>query len=108
MGKKDPYTMDIDKIDADEAETSTSVRKTYLSLQECEKRKKQGLCFKCGKKGLIKDCLNHPSITASVRKTVAKKDGEDDPEMEEFYAAWKAHKARKLKAAEKKKDDEDF
>jgi len=28
--------------------------------------------------------------------------------MEEFYAAWKAHKARKLKAAEKKKEEEDF
>ena len=108
VGKKDPYAMDIDKLDADEAKTSTSVRKTYLSPQEREKRKKQGLCFKCGKKGLIKDCPNHPSITASVRKTTAKKDDEDDPEMEEFYAAWKAHKARKLKAAEKKKEEEDF
>jgi hypothetical protein len=58
---KDPYAMEIDRTEMEEEEDSErKTRKTYLTPQERERRRKNGLCFKCGKKGLAKDCPNHP------------------------------------------------
>jgi len=107
---KDPYAMDIDRMgrddeeDADEEEAPRA-RKTYLSPQEWEKRCKNGLCFKCGKKGLIKDCPNHPMVT-TVKKTqtaVKPTTKTDNADYQEFLE-WKAFKARQAKKLSKKMD----
>jgi hypothetical protein len=70
-----------------------------------EKRRKNGLCFKCGKKGLIKDCLNHPTVT-TVKKIqmAAKPTTNKDADYQEFLE-WKAFKARQIK---KQSEEADF
>ena len=103
---KDPYTMDINRAYAsDDEEPEKLVRKNYLTPQERERRKKNGLCFKCGKKGLIKDCPNHPTV--STRTTTSHKVDQDDDYKE--FLEWKAFKAHQLRktAKETPNDDEE-
>jgi hypothetical protein len=62
-----------------------------------EKRRKNGLCFKCSKKGLIKDCLNHLTvIMVKKTQTAAKHTTNKDADYQEFLE-WKAFKARQVK-----------
>jgi hypothetical protein len=102
---KDPYAMDIDRTEMEEdSEGEKRTRKTYLTPQERERRRKNGLCFKCGKKGLAKDCPNHPTMTAT-RKVV--KETNDDDYTE--FLEWKAFKARQTKKGKaKESEEEDF
>jgi hypothetical protein len=106
--KKDPYAMDIDRaeVEDEEEEEAPRTRKTYLSPQEREKRRKNGLCFKCGKKGLIKDCPNHPTVTTVKKTQTAAKPAAktDDADYQEFLE-WKAFKARQAK---KQSEEADF
>ncbi|KIK38080.1 hypothetical protein CY34DRAFT_91600 [Suillus luteus UH-Slu-Lm8-n1] len=103
---KDPYAMDIDRMEMEEdSEGEKRTRKTYLTPQERERRRKNGLCFKCGKKGLAKDCPNHPTMTA------AKKVVKEDDDYAEFleWKAFKTRQARKGKAKkEESEEEEDF
>jgi hypothetical protein len=108
---RDPYAMDIDRMGRDDKEEADEeeaphARKTYLSPQEWEKRHKNGLCFKCGKKGLIKDCPNHPTITMVKKTQTAAKPttNSDDADYKEFLE-WKAFKARQAK---KQSEEADF
>lgn len=80
--------------------------------KSCDMRRKKGsLCFKCGKKGLIKDYLNHPTVT-TARKTQTNStsnSGKEDAEYQEFLE-WKVFKACQVKKLKKKEEweDEDF
>lgn len=92
--------MEIDEDNDGEKRT----RKTYLTPQECECRCKNGLYFKCGKKGLTKDCPNHPMMTAA-KKVV--KESQDDNYTE--FLEWKAFKACQTKKSKaKESEEEDF
>ncbi|KAG1788589.1 uncharacterized protein HD556DRAFT_1245001 [Suillus plorans] len=89
----------------DDGEKST--RKTYLSPQERERRKKGGLCFKCSKKGLIKDCPNHPTVTTARKtQTNSASSSKEDAEYQEFLE-WKVFKAGQVKKPKKKEESED-
>jgi hypothetical protein len=108
---KDLYAMDVDRMGRDDEEEGDEeeaprARKTYLSPQEREKRRKNGLCFKCGKKGLIKDCPNHPTVTTVKKTQTAAKPATktDDADYQEFLE-WKAFKARQAK---KQSEEADF
>jgi len=37
-----------------------------LSTKEYRKRRATGLCFKCGKKGLARDCLQHNEVNRNM------------------------------------------
>jgi hypothetical protein len=105
--KKDPYAMDIDRVEVEEDDKEApQTRKTYLSPQECEKRRKNGLCFKCGKKGLIKDCPNHLTVTTIKKTQTAAKPAAstNDADYQEFLE-WKVFKARQAK---KQSEEMDF
>lgn len=106
---KDPYAMDIDRIEAGEDNDSEkSTRKTYLTPQECDGRHKSSHCFKCSKKGLAKDCHNHPAVT-TARKTQTNStssSSKDDAKYQEFLE-WKAFKARQIEKGKKKEESED-
>jgi hypothetical protein len=64
--KKDPYAMDIDVVQTggEEASAEAPVRQGQLSAGEKDRRRRLGLCFKCGNKGLSRDCPNHPKTQA--------------------------------------------
>ncbi|KIK36416.1 hypothetical protein CY34DRAFT_16397 [Suillus luteus UH-Slu-Lm8-n1] len=104
---KDPYVMDIDHMEMEEdSEGEKRTRKMYLTPQEHKCRHKNGLCFKCGKKGLTKDCPNHPTMM-TAKKVV--KESNDDNYAE--FLKWKAFKARQAKKGKAKKEEskeEDF
>jgi hypothetical protein len=104
---KDPYAMEIDRTEMEEEDDGErKARKTYLTPQERERRCKNGLCFKCGKKGLAKDCPNHPTMTAT-RKVVKESNDDDYAEFLE-WKAFKARQAKKGKAKKEESDAEDF
>jgi hypothetical protein len=64
--RKDPYAMDIDRVETggEEASAEAPVRQGQLSAGEKDRRRRLGLCFKCGNKGLSRDCPNHPKMQA--------------------------------------------
>ncbi|KAG2068991.1 hypothetical protein BDR04DRAFT_1157246 [Suillus decipiens] len=105
---KDPYTMDINRTEEDN-EGEKKMRKTYLTPQEWEHRHKGGLCFICSKKGLTKDCSNHPTVTTNTRKVVKESSDDDYKEFLE-WKAFKVHQMKKKSPEPKKEesDDEDF
>jgi len=62
--RRDPYAMDIDKVDAEGEEATAESSARQLSAGEKDRRRRLGLCFKCGQKGLSRDCPNHPKAQA--------------------------------------------
>jgi hypothetical protein len=101
--KRDPYAMDVDRIDTrgEEAFAETPVRQGTLSQGERDRRRRLGLCFKCGNKGLIKDCPNHCDSAPGFKPAAkpnreAKVEESKDNEWKEFLA-WKEFKARAAK-----------
>jgi hypothetical protein len=60
--KKDPYTIDIDRVETggEEASAEAPVRQGQLSAGEKDRRRRLGLCFKCGNKGLSCDIRKIP------------------------------------------------
>jgi len=68
--KKDPYAMDIDRVEGEEAPAESSARQ--LSTGEKDRRRRLGLCFKCGNKGLSRDYPNHPKTQAWKPSTTAR------------------------------------
>jgi len=57
--KKDPWAMDIDKVDTEGEGASAESSARQLSAGEKDRHRRLGLCFKCGLKGLSWDCPNH-------------------------------------------------
>jgi len=62
--KKDPWAMDIDKVEAEGEGATAESSARQLSAGEKDRRRRLGLCFKCGLKGLSRDCPNHPKAQA--------------------------------------------
>jgi len=62
--KRDPYAMDIDKVEAEGEGATAESSARQLSAGEKDRRRRLGLCFKCGQKGLSRDCPNHPKAQA--------------------------------------------
>ncbi|KAG2075328.1 hypothetical protein BDR04DRAFT_1114908 [Suillus decipiens] len=103
--------MDVDRVEVGEEDKGEKrTRKTYLTPQGQEHMCKGGLCFKCGKKGLTKDCPNHPMVMTNTRKVVKES---SDNDYQEFLE-WKAFKACQMKKKgpapkkEESSDEEDF
>jgi hypothetical protein len=101
--KRDPYAMDVDRMDTggEEASAETPVRQGTLSQGERDRRRRLGLCFKCGNKGLIKDCPNHRDSAPGFKPAAkpnreAKIEENKDDDWKEFLA-WKEFKARAAK-----------
>jgi hypothetical protein len=70
--KKDPYAMDIDKVEAEGEEAHAESSARQMSAGEKDRRRRLGLCFKCGNKGLSRDCPNHPKTQAWKPSTSAR------------------------------------
>jgi len=62
--RKDPYAMDIDRVDAEGEGALAESSARQLSAGEKDRRRRLSLCFKCGLKGLSRDCPNHPKAQA--------------------------------------------
>jgi len=70
--KKDPYVMDIDRVEARGEEAPAESLARQMSAGEKDRRRCLGLCFKCGNKGLSRDCPNHPKTQAWKPNTNAR------------------------------------
>jgi len=58
---RNEWAMDVDRIMTEEDVPVRQFQRksNFLSQGERDRRRREGLCYKCGKKGLAKDCPTH-------------------------------------------------